>query len=605
MAWCEDNRADYVIGVAKNSRLVGKIGGELAKAQAEAVRHGRPARRFAEFLYTTLKSWSRRRRVVAKAEHLPGKANPRFVVTSLPADTFSARTVYERVYCPRGKMENTIKEQQLDLFSDRTSASRFDANQLRLLFSAFAVDPLRCPQALARGHPPGPRHRRNAPAQAPQDRRSRDGLGAEDQGGHGLRASVRRCLRTGPRPITRVTFHPLPTSSQARSLGTGAPHGHPGPFGYLNPPYTRLHPVHPRATLPPRSRYPSQTTPQTPLSGRSSEPCEKSGLAASSSRPTLQIGQLLGGEGVAFGKIADVVAAGDGSVFVVDVVNLTLYWFDPSGVLRDSTNGASSVTRPFVRPTSIDIGQDGRVFVHDRESRQIRSFETVNRELTALGSIPVPPGAESFCHVGSEYLVLVPDSIDALRWLDEGGRQLHSVPLPSEFAINEPAGFVATRRPWQSGSLVCDRRDSMIIFVATHVPMLVAFDRQGGVRWKATIEGYTEKVWEVTQGASGRTLVRTLPMSNHNVFHEVVDVVLLSSGRLAITLRELWARGTGSDLMHVRVFSTDGTETMRRPTEVTFVAANDSMLFAYSDVGVPQVLGWRMPGDRLTASGLR
>ena len=138
MAWCEDNRADYVIGVAKNSRLVGKIGGELAKAQAEAVRHGRPARRFAEFLYTTLKSWSRRRRVVAKAEHLPGKANPRFVVTSLPADTFSARTVYERVYCPRGKMENTIKEQQLDLFSDRTSASRFDANQLRLLFSAFA-----------------------------------------------------------------------------------------------------------------------------------------------------------------------------------------------------------------------------------------------------------------------------------------------------------------------------------------------------------------------------------------------------------------------------------------------------------------------------------
>ena len=138
LAWCEDNGVDYVIGVAKNSRLIEKIGGELADAQAEAVRHGRPARRFAEFLYTTRTSWSRRRRVVAKAEHLPGKANPRFVVTSLPADTFSARTVYERVYCPRGNMENTIKEQQLDLFSDRTSASRFDANQLRLLFSAFA-----------------------------------------------------------------------------------------------------------------------------------------------------------------------------------------------------------------------------------------------------------------------------------------------------------------------------------------------------------------------------------------------------------------------------------------------------------------------------------
>ncbi len=138
LAWCEDNGVDYVIGLARNSRLVEKIGRELADAHAEAVRHGRPARRFADFPYATLTSWSRRRRVVAKAEHLLGKANPRFVVTSLPADTFSARTVYERVYCPRGHMENTIKEQQLDLFSDRTSASRFAANQLRLLFSAFA-----------------------------------------------------------------------------------------------------------------------------------------------------------------------------------------------------------------------------------------------------------------------------------------------------------------------------------------------------------------------------------------------------------------------------------------------------------------------------------
>ena len=129
---------DYVIGVAKNARLIEKIGWELADAQAEADHHNRPARRFAEFLYATLTSWSRRRRVVAKAEHLPGKSNPRFVVTSLPAGMFSARTVYERVYCPRGDMENTIKEQQLDLFSDRTSASRFDANQLRILFSAFA-----------------------------------------------------------------------------------------------------------------------------------------------------------------------------------------------------------------------------------------------------------------------------------------------------------------------------------------------------------------------------------------------------------------------------------------------------------------------------------
>ena len=139
MTWCKDNDVDYVIGLAKNSRLVERIGWELADAAAEAERKGRPARRFVEFPYATLTSWSCQRRVIAKAEHLTDKSNPRFVVTSLPADTFSARTVYERLYCARGNMENTIKEQQLDLFSDRTSATCFAANQLRLLFSAFAA----------------------------------------------------------------------------------------------------------------------------------------------------------------------------------------------------------------------------------------------------------------------------------------------------------------------------------------------------------------------------------------------------------------------------------------------------------------------------------
>ena len=111
------NGVDYVIGLARNSRLVEKIGWELADAQAEAKRRGRPARRFKEFLYATLTSWSRKRRVVAKAEHLPGKANPRFVVTSLP-DTFSARTVYERVYCPRQE----AKEQQRRSSGDHCAA---------------------------------------------------------------------------------------------------------------------------------------------------------------------------------------------------------------------------------------------------------------------------------------------------------------------------------------------------------------------------------------------------------------------------------------------------------------------------------------------------
>ena len=104
MAWCKDNDVDYVIGLARNSRLVERIGWLLDDAAAEAERKGRPARRFTEFPYATLTSWSCERRVVAKAEHLADKSNPRFVVTSLPADTFSARTVYERLYCARGNM---------------------------------------------------------------------------------------------------------------------------------------------------------------------------------------------------------------------------------------------------------------------------------------------------------------------------------------------------------------------------------------------------------------------------------------------------------------------------------------------------------------------
>ena len=137
LAWCEDNGVDYVIGVARNARLARRIAPELLAARVESRSRGRPARIYEEFVHSTRRSWSRSRRVIAKAEHLPGKPNPRFVVTSLP-ETVSPRTVYERVYCPRGNAENAIKEQQLDLFADRTSATRFPANQLRLLFSAFA-----------------------------------------------------------------------------------------------------------------------------------------------------------------------------------------------------------------------------------------------------------------------------------------------------------------------------------------------------------------------------------------------------------------------------------------------------------------------------------
>ncbi len=142
MSWCEQHRVDYVFGLARNPRLVTEIATDLAWAEDEAEREDRPARRFADFRWTTLDSWSKRRRVIAKAEWMPGRgeagANPRFVVTSLKAVEVDARTLYEDVYCARGEMENRIKECQLDLFADRTSAATMRANQLRLWFASMA-----------------------------------------------------------------------------------------------------------------------------------------------------------------------------------------------------------------------------------------------------------------------------------------------------------------------------------------------------------------------------------------------------------------------------------------------------------------------------------
>ncbi len=131
-AWCETNGVDYIIGLARNPRLTERIAPELAEVLAEHEQTGRAARRFAEFSYRTQKSWSRSRRVVGKAEQLPGKPNPRFVVTSYSADRFPARDIYEQEYCIRGEMENRIKEQQLDLFGDRASAGTMRANQIRI-----------------------------------------------------------------------------------------------------------------------------------------------------------------------------------------------------------------------------------------------------------------------------------------------------------------------------------------------------------------------------------------------------------------------------------------------------------------------------------------
>jgi len=138
MAWCEAHRVDYLFGLARNTRLVAEIAADLATARAESEHTGKPARRFRDFTWSTLDSWSRPRRVVGKAEWTQGEANPRFVVTSLRHDEAEARHLYEKIYCARGEMENRIKECQLDLFADRTSANPLRANQLRLWFAAMA-----------------------------------------------------------------------------------------------------------------------------------------------------------------------------------------------------------------------------------------------------------------------------------------------------------------------------------------------------------------------------------------------------------------------------------------------------------------------------------
>jgi Transposase DDE domain group 1 len=138
LRWCEDHGVDYVIGLAKNTRLTAAIAAELDQARERFQATKQPTRAFAELRYQTLKTWSRERRVVAKVEHLAKGPNPRFVVTSLSIEDRAAQPLYERDYCGRGEMENRIKEQQLHLFADRTSAQTMRANQVRLFCSSIA-----------------------------------------------------------------------------------------------------------------------------------------------------------------------------------------------------------------------------------------------------------------------------------------------------------------------------------------------------------------------------------------------------------------------------------------------------------------------------------
>jgi hypothetical protein len=141
MSWCEGNRVDFVFGLARNQRLRKIIGAQMHAATQQWNQTGKPARVFSEFGYQTKKTkkggWDRERRVVSKAEHIDGKENPRFVVTSLASEAWAGQALYEELYCARGDMENRIKE-QFSLFADRVSTETMRGNQMRLYLSTMA-----------------------------------------------------------------------------------------------------------------------------------------------------------------------------------------------------------------------------------------------------------------------------------------------------------------------------------------------------------------------------------------------------------------------------------------------------------------------------------
>jgi len=141
MSWCAKHNVDYVFGMARNQRLRKIIGAEMHQATQQWKQTGKPARVFSEFNYQTKKTkkggWDGARRVAAKAEHIDGKENPRFVVTSLSKEEWPAQELYEKLYCARGDMENRIKE-QFSLFADRVSTETMRANQMRVYLSTMA-----------------------------------------------------------------------------------------------------------------------------------------------------------------------------------------------------------------------------------------------------------------------------------------------------------------------------------------------------------------------------------------------------------------------------------------------------------------------------------
>jgi hypothetical protein len=243
MTWCEANGVDYLFGLARNGRLVGAIGEELAQAEAESLAQGRPARRFADFAWRTRDSWSHVRRVVAKAEHLPKGSNPRFVVTSLGAAEVDARTLYEDVYCARGEVENRIKDlpgsqgRPPEVAPERQATRHVRRSHLSddptcqpapALVRVLRLRPDRgAPADRAPVHPVRHRHLHHHPPEAPQNRRPGALQRAPDQGRDGLglpvpdRISPRLSLSEARRRL--LTVPDIPSASPHRGGADARP----------------------------------------------------------------------------------------------------------------------------------------------------------------------------------------------------------------------------------------------------------------------------------------------------------------------------------------------------------------------------------------------
>ena len=134
LRWCERHRVDYLVGIARNDRLAAQAKAFIDKAEQHFQQTGRKQRRFHEMYYAA-GTWDKRRRIIVKAEHTAQGSNPRYLVTNLKAQP---KYLYDQLYCARGEAENRIKEQQLDLFADRTSCHAWWPNQFRLLLSSLA-----------------------------------------------------------------------------------------------------------------------------------------------------------------------------------------------------------------------------------------------------------------------------------------------------------------------------------------------------------------------------------------------------------------------------------------------------------------------------------